>query len=348
MPTCLIGLGANLGDRQQALDWAVERMAQQPEIDVIGRSRWYETAPIGGPPGQQPFLNGALLLETSLEPEAVLLVLRKTETERGRRRRERWGPRCLDLDLLLYDRLILQTPELVLPHPRMAWRRFVLEPAAEVAGSMVHPTTGWTIARLLDHLNTAVSYVAIAGPIGAGKTLLAEKLAQQIPLHLISEEVDHQRLETFYADPSGNAWAVELEFLQQRTRLLGADSRNWSEPGRLWVSDFWFDQSLAYARVWLPPEQHEAFRQRWEQSRPSVVQPKLTVLLDAPTDQLLERIRRRGRACERGLQAEPLEQIRQAILNLASQGGRGPLLRLTNDDPNRVLSEVLAAVEAMR
>jgi 2-amino-4-hydroxy-6-hydroxymethyldihydropteridine diphosphokinase len=336
MPTCLIGLGSNLGDRRQALDGAVERLRQQAHIRLTGQSRWHETAPVGGPPGQGAFLNGAALLETSLGAEALLALLQRIEAELGRRRRRRWGPRRLDLDLLLYDDLVLETPALTLPHPRMAWRRFVLEPAAEVAPAMLHPTTGWTIARLLDHLNTAVPYVAIAGPIAVGKTRLAEELAQKTSVYWIAEEVAPRRLKTFYADPSSNAWAVELEFLNERARLLAADLPRWSEAGRLWVSDFWFPQGLAYAGVWLPPV------------RLGVVEPKLTVLLDAPPERLAGRVRRRGRQGEDRLTQQRLERIRRAILREANRPGQGPLLRLAEDDPERILTEVLAAAEAMK
>ena len=114
----------------------------------------------------------------------------------------------------------LSTPTLVLPHPRMAWRRFVLEPAAEVAGAMLHPTIRWTIARLLEHLNSARPYVAITGPIAAGKTQLAERLAAAISARLLVEQPDWARLDAFYADPAGHGWQTELEFLRQRARLL--------------------------------------------------------------------------------------------------------------------------------
>ena len=161
--------------RRQWLGWRRIRASGS-----FARSSWRETAPIGGPPGQAAFLNGAVKLETPLPPHELLGCLQQIEGELGRRRAERWGPRPIDLDLLLYDELILTTPELVLPHPRMAWRRFVLEPAAEVAGSMIHPTIRWTLARLLAHLNESMPYVAITGPIAAGKTRLAERLAGQI------------------------------------------------------------------------------------------------------------------------------------------------------------------------
>ena len=349
MATYLIGLGSNLGDRRRALDQAVERLTRQPHVRLTARSRWYETAPVGGPPGQGPFLNGVAVLETSLEPEALFAVLGGIEADLGRRRAERWGPRPLDLDLLLYGELVLESPSLTIPHPRMAWRRFVLEPAAEVAADMVHPTTGWTIARLLDHLNTTLPYVAIAGPIGVGKTQLAERLAQRVSVTQITEQVSSQRMEAFYADPSGNAWATELEFLDERARLLSAELPSWSERGRLWVSDFWFNQCLAYAGVWLAPERLDAYRRRWEDARRTVIAPKLTVVLDAPADRLLERIGRRGRRGERRLSAEVLERVRQAILAEASRPGQGPVLRLAGEGPERMLlQEVLGAVEAMQ
>ena len=147
---CLIALGSNLGDRRRTLDEAVARLARHPQLRVLATSPWIETAAVGGPPGQGDFLNGAILLETSLPPEAVLAILQEIEAALGRRREERWGPRSIDLDLLLYDQEVRQTPSLVLPHPRMTQRRFVLEPAAAIAASMVHPLTGWTLQQHLD------------------------------------------------------------------------------------------------------------------------------------------------------------------------------------------------------
>ncbi len=373
MPTCLIGLGANLGDRLQTLEKAVARLAGDPNLLLIGKSRWHTTSPIGGPAGQPTFLNGAITLETSLAPRSVAEILWRIETELGRKsskteRTERWGPRAIDLDLLLYGELTLKTPSLVLPHPRMAWRRFVLEPAGEVAAAMVHPTTGWTIARLLDNLDSTVPYVAIAGPIGVGKTLLARRLTETASVRVIREEVgpkkgpglicrngpegaSHKLNLVPFSDPTGQAWATELEFLDQRARLLAADNPQWSEAGRPAVSDFWFDQSLAFAGVWLSAEQFGRFQQTWEAARCHVVRPRLIVLLDAPSERLAEQIARRGRRPESRFTAERLEQIRRAILAQADKPDQGPLLRLADDDPdddpNDMLCEARAAMEAM-
>jgi len=131
--TAFIGLGANLGDRSATLSAALDRLDRVEGIRVVTRSSFHETAPVGGPAGQPMYLNAAAKLETTLEPHALLSVLQQIELEFGRQRLERWGPRTLDLDLLLYDSLVIETPELTLPHPLMHERPFVLAPLAEIA-----------------------------------------------------------------------------------------------------------------------------------------------------------------------------------------------------------------------
>ncbi|HEX4131779.1 MAG TPA: 2-amino-4-hydroxy-6-hydroxymethyldihydropteridine diphosphokinase [Pirellulales bacterium] len=164
MHHALIGLGSNLGDRAATLDRAAAALAAEPEIAVVSRSGWHETAPVGGPLGQGAFLNGTVVVETTLEPESLLDRLQQIETRLGRQRGERWAARTLDLDLLLYDDRIVDSPRLTVPHPRMAFRRFVLAPAAEVAGTWRHPRLGWKIDELLAHVRTAKSRVALVGP----------------------------------------------------------------------------------------------------------------------------------------------------------------------------------------
>ena len=102
----------------------------RPDVSVGKVSSFHETEPVGGPPGQGPYLNAAACIETTLEPPAVLQLLQEIEAKNGRVRLVRWGERTLDLDLLLFDDRIVETPELTIPHPRMAVRRFVLEPLA--------------------------------------------------------------------------------------------------------------------------------------------------------------------------------------------------------------------------
>jgi 2-amino-4-hydroxy-6-hydroxymethyldihydropteridine diphosphokinase len=334
------------------LEQGVKKLREAPGVEFLAASGWHRTLPAGGPPGQEWFLNGAALLRTSLAPESLLVLLKRIEGELGRTTRaEHWGPRPIDLDLLLYEDEVLQTTSLVLPHPRMAWRRFVLEPAAEIAGEMVHPTTGWSIGRLLDHLNTTPYYLAVAGAIGVGKTRLAKTLAERFGARWIREELDSPGLEAFYHDPAGKAWAMEIEFLDQRVRLLSADGVWGADPPTLSVSDFWFEQSPAFAGVWLAPERRDAFLARCQEARRHVVRPRLVVLLDAPPDELERRVRQRGRTCEESLRAEQLERIRQAMISRAAMPDQGPVLRLSNrdaDDFESVVGEVRGAIEAMR
>lgn len=162
MATCLIGIGSNLGEPDKNLDEATAHLKKWSRATRLDASEWLQTAPIGGPEGQSTFANGALRLETDCSPREVLEKLLETEQSLGRERRTRWGPRTVDLDLLLYDDLSVLEEGLTIPHPWMAIRRFVLQPAVQVAADMVHPEIGWTIERLWENLQTA-QYVAIAG-----------------------------------------------------------------------------------------------------------------------------------------------------------------------------------------
>ena len=143
-----VGVGSNLGDRAGTIDRAVELLAARDGVEVVARSSLRETEP-WGPVEQPPFLNGAVALETSLEPQALLEVLLEVERVLGRvREGERWGPRTIDLDLLLQDELVVDRPGLTLPHPRLHERRFALEPLAELAPDAVVPGHG-TAGELL-------------------------------------------------------------------------------------------------------------------------------------------------------------------------------------------------------
>ena len=162
MANCLIGLGSNLGDRGEQLRAAIEQLKQLPQTVFIAESRFRDTKPAGGPASQPPYLNAAARIDTSLEPPRLFAELQRIENELGRVRDQRWGPRTIDLDLLLYDQVELDTPELILPHPRMSFRRFVLEPAAEIAREMVYPINHWTIGQLIDFADEGRTTISLS------------------------------------------------------------------------------------------------------------------------------------------------------------------------------------------
>lgn len=209
MTRCLLALGANLGDRAATLAHAVQLIAGLPHTQLLTRSSWYETAPVGGPAEQPAFLNGAVLVDTSLEPQKLARLLRDLETQLGRTRHQRWDARTIDIDICLMGERVINEPNLQIPHPRMEFRSFVLAPAAEIAGEMVHPRTGWTIAALFEHWQTKPRKVGVF----SREPQHAEWLSQELS----------QRLKPEGRDQGGPA-AIELvSASEQPTMLIALD-----------------------------------------------------------------------------------------------------------------------------
>jgi 2-amino-4-hydroxy-6-hydroxymethyldihydropteridine diphosphokinase len=143
-----VGVGSNLGDRWGRLSLAATQLRATPRVGVVAASRVYDATPLGPP--QPRYLNAVLELETDVHPVDLLDRLQEIEQAGGRvRGPERWGPRTLDLDVLLYGDAVVRVPRLVIPHPGLAVRRFVLAPLAELCPDRVVPGTGRTVAQLL-------------------------------------------------------------------------------------------------------------------------------------------------------------------------------------------------------
>lgn len=144
-----IAFGSNLGDRLSNMLAALELLVSHDCVTCMAQSSLYETAPVGGPPGQGPYLNGVVAVRTTLTPEALLAHCQTIESKLGRIRAVIWGPRTIDLDLLLFGDVVVQTDNLILPHPRMHERGFVLVPLAEIAPDVIHPVLRCNSSELL-------------------------------------------------------------------------------------------------------------------------------------------------------------------------------------------------------
>ncbi|MCI8321944.1 MAG: 2-amino-4-hydroxy-6-hydroxymethyldihydropteridine diphosphokinase [Dorea sp.] len=154
--TAYVALGSNMGDRRAFLDGAVMSLGRLPHTKVVKVSSYYETPPYGMTE-QADFLNGCLKLLTLLTPEELLDGLLGIEREAGRERVVRWGPRTLDLDIIFYDSLVLESEDLCIPHVEMHKRRFVLEPLCEIAPYKRHPVYGRTVREMLENIESASS-----------------------------------------------------------------------------------------------------------------------------------------------------------------------------------------------
>lgn len=150
-----IALGSNLGDRRAHLEWAVARLSKV--FGPLRISSIVETEPFDVPGPQPPYLNAVVVGETTMTPGELIDLLLSFERERGRERLAPRAPRTLDLDLILYGDLVVESPSLTVPHPRFRERRFVLEPLAEIAPALVDPVSGKSVAELLRELDSGAT-----------------------------------------------------------------------------------------------------------------------------------------------------------------------------------------------
>ena len=343
MATCLIGMGSNLGDRRATLDAATRAIASSRGVRLVARSRFHSTTPVGGPPGQPGFLNAALRIETDLDVRALWERLRGLEMQLGRVRRERWGPRTIDLDLLLYDRLLVREPDLEVPHPRMAFRRFVLAPAVEIAADMIDPASGWTVARLLEHLTQSENYIALAGGVPWIKRKLAGEVARQLSGRLIAGP--GCSLATEQANAPSPEFERQIELAEHTASLLAPESALGGMPWA--VSDFWFGELLATALLFFSPDEYRRFEERWRRLSKQVIAPKITVFLATAEGQATRPGAESGGSRGDALTGMDFSvALEVALERITVEQDQGPVLRLDVSDSNRAADEIVAAASA--
>ena len=146
--TAFIAIGSNLGTPKENCIEAIDIISSNPHIKITSKSSFYQTAPVGNTE-QDWFINAVIKVSTQLNSDILLSALLKIESKMGRIRKEKWGPRIIDLDLLFYDNLVIKQKDLTLPHPEIQKRNFVLQPLNEIGENFIHPSLRKSISTLL-------------------------------------------------------------------------------------------------------------------------------------------------------------------------------------------------------
>jgi hypothetical protein len=258
-------------------------------------------------------------------------------------RGRRWDARTIDLDLLLYDQTVWQSPELVVPHPRIAWREFVLQPAAEVAGDWRHPQIGWTLGELLRHLRAAPNFVAISCPRGDHAARLAQSLSTIPGDQVILDPYPGEPVPSDLPTPLPKSVAStrrDDSWLQEQRQQLSARAATIRRDGpsppaastpHWWICDFWLPDSLRLLGIFpaerIPADGVDSLRRDLELLWPQVWHPKLLVVLQDPATQNTE-----------------AASWNQPLLTPFIQV---PRLLGRTDQPSELLEEARAALRAM-
>ncbi len=230
-----IALGSNVGDRRRNLDAALEALRIRPGIRVLEVSRYWETAPVGGPAGQGPYLNAAARLSVDLTPRELLGTLLEIEQQLGRLRQERFGPRTIDLDILLFGEQVLDEPGLSVPHPRMHERGFVLGPLAEIAPTVAHPMLKRTAVELLAALRQRDAGVLLGRrALVTGST---SGIGRAIALAFAEAGAD-VLVHGLKGQDRGREVMEQVQRLGRRSRLVLADLREAAACGTL-IEEAW-------------------------------------------------------------------------------------------------------------
>ncbi|MDH7911728.1 2-amino-4-hydroxy-6-hydroxymethyldihydropteridine diphosphokinase [Winogradskyella sp. SYSU M77433] len=333
--TIYIALGSNKGDKMQYLQSAIDAVFEK--VGVVKKiSKVYKTPALGFE--GDDFYNACIKVETELKPKSVLKELKAIEFKLGRKTKtsEIYESREIDLDILLFDDEVLNDSNLVIPHPHMQKRKFVLQPLLDITKEVEHPVLKFTIESLLDycedtsviepvniwlkspkrHYNfTDFNFIAIEGNIGAGKTSLATKISQEFNAKLILERfADNPFLPKFYKEPERYAFTLEMSFLADRYQQISDDLSQLDLFKDFMVSDYDVHKSLIFSKVTLPDDEFRLYRKLFYQVYKDIARPDLYVYLYQNTERLQANIKKRGRKYEKEIQDEYLNKINSGYL----------------------------------
>lgn len=333
--TALLSLGTNLGDRLKNLQFCIDAIHEEVAT-VVQVSPVYETPAWGFEAA--PFYNCMIQIHTLKSATKILSKILKLEKKLGRTRSEKSGyqSRIIDIDIIAFNDELIETENLIVPHPRLEMRNFVLYPLKDIAGKWVHPKTKELISDLIQnstdssaiervaHLinpiqkikNLELNYIAIEGNIGAGKTTLASKIAKDCNAKLVLERfADNPFLPKFYKDQSRYAFPLEMSFLADRYQQLTDDLAQFDLFKDFIVADYHIFKSLIFAKVTLQEDEYRLYKNLFDIIYKEMPKPDLYVYLYQNTERLLANIKKRGRSYEQEIPADYLEKINQGYLD---------------------------------
>jgi deoxyguanosine kinase len=312
--TAYIGLGSNLGDRAKLIREALAQLAGGGDIEVTRVSEIRETLPLGAM-DQPNYLNGVAELRTTLAPADLLRRLKAAEAALGRPPGSTWQPRTIDLDLLLFGEQTVRSGGLVVPHPQMHLRSFVLNGLCQLSPDLVHPVLKEPMSELSRRLGggdflldpEVPQLVSVAGIIGVGKTTLAKKLAEVLPGEILFEPYNtNPFLPQVYAGKVELALDSQLYFLVNRVEQLDRDTL---PRQRIFVTDYVFDKELIYARRFLDATQLGLYERVFARLSGRAATPILAIYLQDSPQACLQRIHCRNRPYEQRITQECLEGL---------------------------------------
>lgn len=331
----ILSLGSNQGNRIQNLENALVQIHQTLGT-VIRVSPVYETPSWGF--DSDSFYNCSLVVHSQLSAIKALQEVLSIEEKLGRIRNQQQGysARIIDIDIIAYNEEVYNLEELQVPHPFMQQRRFVLQPCADLQTDWIHPIEKRSFTELLNQCEDtspctqvgtllhpldaysfhAINFLAIEGNIGAGKTTLAHKIAEDFNAKLILEGfADNPFLPKFYKDNARYAFPLEMSFLADRYSQLSDDLGQFDLFKEFIVSDYYIFKSLIFSKITLEEDEFQLYKQVFDIMYKKTPKPDLYIYLYQNTDRLLENIKKRGRSYESDIPATYLEQVNQGYFN---------------------------------
>ena len=329
-----LSIGSNMGLRQLQLQKALLAIAKNDLI--LKTSAVYENTAIGF--DGDDFLNACVLIATKSSASELLAKLQKIEADLGRKKKKgaAYVSRNIDIDILYFNNEIINGAGLTIPHPRMAERNFVLKPLADIAPQFYHPVlhkdtrnllqeckdksklhkTEFKLYKNREDLFSIVQFLAIEGNIGAGKSTLAKKIAEDFNAKLVLERfADNAFLPKFYEDPTRYAFPLEMSFLADRFQQFTDDTSQFDLFKRFMVSDYDIYKSLIFAKITLQKEEFELYRKVFNFMHNEVKKPDIYVYLYQNKERLLTNIKNRGRDYEQNISPTYLEKINRGYLD---------------------------------